>query len=140
MKEIFDPTIGFSGFMGAVIIAFITGGGLKSNPFRLVISQEELKFMSSWAKMVRYIYLAVLIGIISSLYIIFLTSIDKEYKYAWAYKFVLNVVTPETFIFIAIFLLGIVILLNSKWIQNKITSMSSKNNKINLGKFILLLY
>lgn len=120
MEKIIDPSIAFSGFIGTLIISVFTGSFILANPFRILISAEELKFMSSWSRIIRHVYFAVIITIFCSFYSIIVTSIDKDYVHSWPHKVVVNYITVYYYLLICSILLVIVILANQKWIQTRI--------------------
>lgn len=120
MEKIIDPSIAFSGFIGTLIISLFTGSFILANPFRLLISAEELKFMSSWSRLIRYIYFATIITICCSFYSILMTSIDKEYVHSWPHKIVANYINIYNYLLICFLLLVLILTVNQKWIQKKI--------------------
>lgn len=140
MEKIFDPSIAFSGFIGALIISMFTGSFILANPFRFMISTEELKFMSSWSRLVRYIYLATIITVSCSFYSIIFTSIDKEYVHSWPHKIVANYINVYNYFLICFVLLVIILLVNLKWIQKKIRNWiyyKNEKNRTLISYFIM---
>ncbi len=121
MGIIFDPSIAFSGFIGAIIIALFTSPLLIRNPFRIKVAPEEKQFMNSGLKLVRHLYLAMILTVSISLYIILITSIDKNYKHAWIHKIVTKMITTNVFFVLCIIFFVLIIILSFKWIQKIIT-------------------
>ncbi|WP_270167703.1 hypothetical protein [Paenibacillus sp. SYP-B4298] len=74
-----NPSIGFSGFIGAIIIAVgTTVAKVKNNPFRLFISLEEAQYMSGWSRLFRTAYISLLIILGIFLYTAYVTSLIEH--------------------------------------------------------------
>ncbi|MDF2858957.1 MAG: hypothetical protein K0Q87_4808 [Neobacillus sp.] len=142
-EALITPSIGFSGFVGAIILAaFTTVAKVKNNPFRFFISLEEAQYMSGWAKLVRTIYLSIVILLGSSSYSIYLTSImDYEFKHAWLYKAALSLISPTSFLVTSVVFIVLIVLLSMKGIQKKVSEIlySPSSTKRRRSVFIIVI-
>jgi len=142
-EVLLNPSIGFSGFIGAIIIAVVTTvSKVKNNPFRLFISLEEAKYMSGWARLFRTVYLSFLIIIGVFLYTAYATSfIDHKFKHAWLYKLVMSLVNPTTFLITTTILVLFIVLLNRNITQKKIAEIlySSRSTRRRRSVFIIVM-
>lgn len=132
-EALINPSIALSGFVGAIIIWFFTNAKIKNNPFRFFISHEESQLLSGWAKLFRIFYLSFIITFFTSIYSIFVASIDLEYKYAWVHKAMVKLINPSSFLVTIVILLTIIVLLCIENVQKKLTeglySQSSTGRK-----------
>ncbi|MBW7477700.1 hypothetical protein K0T92_23585 [Paenibacillus oenotherae] len=136
------PSIGFSGFVGAIIIAVVTTVyKVKNNPFRFFISLEETQYMSGWARLFRTIYLSIVITIGVSLYAIYITTIDHEYKYAWAHKAMVAWINPISMLVALSVLIFIIVLLCWESAQKKLSKKlhSQSVTKRQRSMFIIII-
>lgn len=144
-KALITPSIGFSGFVGAIIIAVVTTVyKVKNNPFRFFISLEEAQYMSSWARLFRVIYLSLVITIGVSLYAIYITTIDHEYKYSWVHKAMVALNGPFFMLVVPLVLIAINSLLCWGYVQNKLSeklySQSSTRKRRSVFIIVIMVY
>jgi hypothetical protein len=142
-EALITPSIGFSGFIGAIIIAVgTTVAKVKNNPFRLFISLEEAQYMSGWARLFRTAYLSFLIIIGIFLYTAYVTSLmEHEFKHAWLYKMVMSSINPTSFLIITTIFVLLIVLLNRNIIQKKITEIlyTSRSTRRRRSVFIIVI-
>lgn len=145
-EALITPSVGFSGFIGAIIIIVVTTvAKVKNNPFRLFISLEEAQYMSGWARLFRTLYLSVLIILGISLYSVYVTSlIEHEFKHAWLYKIVMSSINPTSFLITTVIFVLLIVLLNRKSVQNKLTemlySLSSTRRRRSVFIIVMMLF
>jgi len=142
-EALITPSIGFSGFIGAIIIAVVTTvAKIKNNPFRLFISLEEAQYMSGWSSLFRTIYLSFLTILGISLYSIFVTSlIEHEFKHVWQYKVVMSWISPTSFLTTTVNLVLFIVFFNRKSIQRKLSELlySPRSTRRRRSVFIIVM-
>lgn len=141
-KALITPSIGLSGFVGAIIVATVYK--IKNNPFRFFISQEEAQYMSSWARLFRVIYLSLVITFGVSLYAIYITTIDYKYKYSWVHKAMVALNGPFFMLVVPLVLIAIISLLCWGYVQNKLSeklySQSSTRKRRNVFIIVIMIF
>ncbi|KLU55999.1 hypothetical protein EL84_28910 [Paenibacillus sp. VT-400] len=135
MEALYNPAIALSGFVGTVILSLVaTYSKLKKNPLRFFVSLEELQYMSSGMKLLRFLYLSFLLVVICGGYSVLLTSvflnwINNEIMYIFR-----KVPSTLSYLFL---LFSIVQLFSFQRVQSIISNWTHRKNTASRRKIVI---
>ncbi|WP_159886031.1 hypothetical protein [Paenibacillus puerhi] len=141
LKEIINPSIAFSGTVGAILVALLSNiSKTRHNPLRLFVTLEETQFMSSWTKLLRSICIFIFFVIGGSIYWIFATSIDRDYTNSYLHKTINFIFSPVSLWMTGLVLVLIIVFICFEGIQNKITSLLYGKTSIKRRRSLFILF